>query len=309
MLEGVAKGDLKLSKNINKYLDMCLKCGKCTKFCPSGIDAVKIFNIAKSEYSKNKFSGKIIKLLQNLIKYIPSRKTNFHNYENGTKLIYFRGCVNNILPNTDKYIKKIFKNTPLNIITPDFQCCGLPYLSEGNIEGFIKSANHNAQILKQDYDYLVTDCVSCEDTILNYHKYIKNFEIPNSKSINWGDIIAENNLKFKFKKPVKVTFHKPCHLKNDEFFEKIMQNSQNAEYIKMDNYDECCGCAGSFILKNRELSKELSRKKALNIANTNAEYVITTCPACIIGLKQGLHLINSKVKVVNLLEFLAKSEM
>ena len=34
MLDGVLKGDLKLNKNINKYLDLCLKCDKCSNFCP-----------------------------------------------------------------------------------------------------------------------------------------------------------------------------------------------------------------------------------------------------------------------------------
>ena len=32
MLHGVTKGDLKLTKNINKYLDLCLKCGKCCRY-------------------------------------------------------------------------------------------------------------------------------------------------------------------------------------------------------------------------------------------------------------------------------------
>ena len=48
----------------------------------------------------------------------------------------------------------------------------------------------------------------------------------------------------------------------------------------------------------------------MNIQNTNADYVITSCPACIVGLKQGLMLIkNKKVKVVSLLEFLAKADV
>ncbi len=47
MLDGVVKKDLKMNKNINKYLDICLKCGKCTKFCPSSIDICKIFETAK----------------------------------------------------------------------------------------------------------------------------------------------------------------------------------------------------------------------------------------------------------------------
>lgn len=82
------------------------------------------------------------------------------------------------------------------------------------------------------------------------------------------------------------------------------------EYVKCEDYDNCCGLAGSFTLKNRDLSKEISKQKALNIQNTNADYVITSCPACIVGLKQGLMLIkNKKVKVVSLLEFLAKADV
>ena len=74
----------------------------------------------------------------------------------------------------------------------------------------------------------------------------------------------------------------------------------------MKDYDTCCGFAGSFAIKNRQLSKEISKNKALNIQNTDADYVITSCPACILGLKLGLHQIkNNKAKVVSLLEFLS----
>ena len=68
MLDGVIKGDLKLNKNIEKYLDMCLKCGKCTNFCPSAIDVCKIFENAKYEYTKNTNLGKFIFFLES--KYI-----------------------------------------------------------------------------------------------------------------------------------------------------------------------------------------------------------------------------------------------
>ena len=32
MLNGVIKGDLKISEKINSYLDLCLKCGKCCTY-------------------------------------------------------------------------------------------------------------------------------------------------------------------------------------------------------------------------------------------------------------------------------------
>lgn len=52
MLDGVLKGDLKLNSNINKYLDLCLKCDKCSNFCPSSIDVCKILETAKYNYEK-----------------------------------------------------------------------------------------------------------------------------------------------------------------------------------------------------------------------------------------------------------------
>ena len=42
MLYGLLKKQLKMTKNLNKYLDLCLKCGACSKFCPSGLDVVEI---------------------------------------------------------------------------------------------------------------------------------------------------------------------------------------------------------------------------------------------------------------------------
>lgn len=318
MLHGVTKGDLKLSKNINKYLDMCLKCNKCSRFCPSSIDVCKILNTAKYEYAKNTLTGKliffaqskfifsnIIKILSCINKLINKTDKQYKKNETDITVLYFKGCVNQIFPSTDKYISKIFKKHPIKIITPDFECCGLPFLSEGNLERFEQAAKTNIKKMSLQYDYLITDCASCEDTLHNYPKYIEDYSFDQTKSINWGDLISNLNIKFKFNHPLKVTFHKPCHLKDDSFFEKIIKNCENIEYIKMKNYDDCCGLSGSFFIKNPRLSNELIKQKTKNIISSNADYVITSCPACLLGIKKGLWEAKSKTKAVSLLEFLA----
>lgn len=319
MLHGVTKGELELSPKINSYIDMCLKCEKCNVFCPSGIDVCSILNTAKYEYTKNTFNGKLIHLLfsrpifRTFIKICEGISKPFRpkikkkNNEQKTTVAYFKGCVNQIFPNTDKYLAKIFKNSDIEIVTPDFDCCGLPFLSEGEMERFIQGAKYNIAQLNFKYDYLIADCASCQSTISEYSKYIEDINFDN-KIHNWGDLIALKNLKFKFRKPVKITFHKPCHLKNDNFFKRIIDSCENVEYIEMEGYDDCCGFAGSFGIKNRELSKQLSQIKAKNIAKTNADYVITTCPACILGLKQGLFLEKNRTKVISLLEFLSMAD-
>lgn len=316
MLHGVTKGDLKLSKNMNKYFDMCLKCGKCNGFCPSGIDVCQILNVAKSEYVKTTIAGRVSEILlsHNVFSFVMSMFYNLskpfrHSLRKknaAIKVMYFKGCVNQINPMTDNYLHKIFKNISVDIIAPEFDCCGLPFLSEGNLERFEQAAYINSQFFNAQYDYLVTDCASCESTILDYPKYIEAKDVSD-KSINWGDLIAEKGIKFRFNKRIRVTFHKPCHLKSDAFFEEIIKNCDNVDYVKMEDYDSCCGFAGSFAVKNRAFSMQLSRQKAQNVKNINVDYVITTCPACVLGLKQGLIAIGSKTKVVSLLEFLSKA--
>lgn len=345
MLDGVLKGDLKLNRNINKYLDLCLKCDKCSNFCPSSIDVCKILETAKYNYEKNTLWGKFIffleskyvfgnllKLFKTLINPHPLREekqliaNEASNRDVGAeanklKLLYFKGCVNNIFPQTDKFLHKLFDNSDVEIIEKDFDCCGLPFLSSGNLERFEEVKKHNLELMNCDFDYILTDCASCESTLKGYFQPTRNDVGQKSPTydlslrateksvtipsfISLGELIANQNIKFKFEKPIKVTFHKPCHLENDDFWLKIIENCENVEYVKMKDYDECCGFSGEFAIKNHKISMQISKQKAQNAINTGADYVITTCPACVLGLKQGMLGIKKSPKVLSLSDFL-----
>lgn len=343
MLDGVLKGDLKLNKNIEKYLDMCLKCGKCKDFCPSDIDVCEILNTAKYECTKETLHGKIIKFLQsrlvfgNLIKWgkvftltriskfaslskkfypLPEVEVNSSAGEAGlkfTKLLYFKGCVNEILPNVANAFKKICSHlNNVEIIERDFECCGLPFLSSGNLERYEEVKKHNLELMNCEFDYILTDCASCESTLKGYGS---NFTDPapenNAKRfLNAAEFLAEQKVKFSFKKPVKVTFHKPCHSENDDFLKKLIDKCENVEYIKMKDYDECCGFAGEFAIKNPKLSISLAKQKAENAYATGADYILTSCPACVLGLREGFLALGKKApKIMNVVEFLALAEI
>ena len=335
MLDGVLKGDLKLNKNINKYLDMCLKCDKCSSFCPSGIDVCKIFEAAKFEYAKNTFWGKIIFFLEskyvfgNILKFIMSlrgvRKHDVvitsNNNEIATShftnaprndvevatdlnLLYFKGCVGNVFPQTINLLKQL---PDINLIEKDFDCCGIPFLSSGNLERYEEVKAHNLKIIDEcEFDYILTDCASCESTLKGYINHTNHFShgVSEYKFLNLGELLVRNNVKFKSEKPVKVTFHKPCHLKNSDFVKQLFKNCENIEYVEMKNFDDCCGFAGEFAIKNHKLSVDISKKKAKNIIETGADIVVTTCPSCIMGLKQGLFGVKNAPKVLSLSEFL-----
>ena len=147
---------------------------------------------------------------------------------------------------------------------------------------------------------------------LVYRDYLADPTPENNSKffLNAAEFLAEQKVKFSFKKPVKVTFHKPCHLENDDFLKKLIDKCENVEYIKMKDYDECCGFAGEFAIKNPKLSISLAKQKAENAYATGADYILTSCPACVLGLREGFLALGKKApKIMNVVEFLALAEI
>ena len=320
MLDGVLKGDLSINKNINKYLDLCLKCNKCKDFCPSSIDVCRIFACAKNEYLKNSFEGKIIKIFQsklifdNILNIGEKFSSLFRkkiNKQGKIKILYFKGCVNRIYPKVENATKKVLENFDIELIETDFSCCGMPFLSSGNLERFEQVAMHNISLMNGNFDYIMTDCASCEYILGQYRKYFKDIKLP--QIINIGNLLLklldEENKTIVLNQKTKVTFHKPCHLENIDFLQPLLTRCKNVEYIEMEGYYDCCGFAGEFAIKNFKISKEISKQKIKNALATNTDYIISMCPACNLGLLEGFIMnkksLNNSPKILNIVEYLA----
>jgi len=389
MLGGIIKGDLELNKNVNKYLDMCLKCNACKDFCPSDIDARKIFLTAKAEYFNKARNSKFIRILNselvfnlflncarittntyrflrldklarifypilskfelgkkvilanefikvknndNIFSLLPFPFSQKQQATNSNKIVYFKGCVNECInPRTKIATENILKQMGVNVINANFQCCGVPFLSGGNVEQFIKQAEFNLKQIPDDFanefDFFLTDCASCQNAFKEYENYINDEKLLeklkkiNEKSINVVDFVVKNAKSFEFdfeahskqnlnrqsrlgflpqqheannvlnapqseKKP-SFTFHKPCHLEDLSFLSEFLAKAKNVEYIEMKDFDKCCGFSGEFAIKNPEISQQISAEKAQNALKTNADYILTSCPACLLGLLQG----------------------
>lgn len=372
MLNGIIKGDLKLNKNVNKYLDMCLKCNACKDFCPSNINAREIFLAAKSDYFKLDTSAKLISLFQSktvftstlklfklasqtyrmlrIDKLLPRFYPMFlkmgdvgktiilanefvgltphpnplpqearDNKRLNMKIIYFKGCVNEFInPSVKNAAENILKRLGIDILETNFDCCGMPFLSCGNAEQFKKQAVFNLSQIPDDIDFFLTDCASCQDAFREYRKVIqdeillKKLDNIIEKSININEFLANKIKRIEFKEKKSITFHKPCHLENTDFLTKIFKKSQNVEYIEMEEFDKCCGFSGAFALNNPRISSEISKKKAKNALSTNSDFILTSCPSCVLGLTQGLIenlKPNEKLpKVLNFTEFLAQAD-
>lgn len=315
MLEGVLHGKLKMSKVINRYLDLCLKCGKCTQFCPSDIDVVDVIVSAKSEYFKSHSFERVKTFFQKYFIFglIPRiirtfiRPTKSQIFEK--KVLYFGGCGSKL--KGDKALVKLMNSIGIEVVNPLFHCCGVPYFVRGDLKEFCNSIKSYVKILKKyNIREVVTTCASCEKSLKDYIKWVgvniseEDIEIlKNVKVKNIYEYLREQKIQLALKKRVKVTCHKPCNINNFEDIEWLLKNTENLEYAEMQGFDECCGLNGLSKINEYKIMKNIFNKKKKNIQNTQASYVLTSC----LGCETALRLYSfGQYKVCDLIEFLAK---
>ncbi len=308
MLDGLLKGDLKMTKTINHYLDLCLKCGACSKFCPSGIDIVDIIAAAKAEYFKTHKFEKVISFFQKKIvfKFIPNFLSIFHFKQTSKtldkKVLYFGGCGSKI--KGDKAVIKLLNSIETEVINPKFSCCGISLFMRGDLESFQNSINNYINTLKKyDIKEVVTTCASCEKTLKDYVRWCEDEETKaflNTITVkNIYEYLADKH--FSLKKPVSVTYHKPCN--TSIYPEQILKNTENLTYIEMKDFDKCCGLNALAKFKKYKITSKIFAQKHKNIKSTGVKYVLTSCLGCEAALKAYSF---GAYKVVDLADFLAE---
>lgn len=259
---------------------------------------------------------KKIKLLKSFlkIKIKPLRKVS--NSKKNLKAIYFKGCINNYVnPSAANAVLKVLDNTDVEVIEPDFYCCGLPLKSSGDFENYKKLAMENLDKLPEDFDYIIFDCQSCKSTFSNYTQLLEGEYKDKAAKIAEKCVSIYELLEIIGYKPKKqwkkydITCHYPCHTRfsqDKNIIKNLIEKIPNIQFIEAQNADSCCGAAGSFIFSQKKLSQKISEIKAQDIINTKAQIVLTTCPSCYLGLQQGLIAKKSNIKVMQLIEFLAQ---
>lgn len=277
-LSGYEKSDLNEAE-IKKDLKICLNCSKCESNCPSKVKTTSIFAYKNAILNPSKFSQRLLlltKLLPIKILYFINlfKKTPQNHFE--SNVLYFKGCTA-CAQHKKTYLDEILYN-------PNFSCCGLPYLTCGDIKNYTKVRKKNIELIK-NARLVVFDCASCKSSV---EKYEELNEEDKKKLIFMVDL--ENKFRLKEKSKYKnktITFHKPCHLSKDDFekVEKFLLSIDGINYKKLDNIESCCGFGGSYFLYHPIIALKIALKKARDIKNTKADLILTACPSCTLGLR------------------------
>ncbi len=234
------------------------------------------------------------------------RGKTFKAEEEKMRLLFFTGCMIDVFyGNTGKSVIKVLNRLGYTVIVPkDIKCCGAPHLYHGNHEAFETLKEHNIkEIEKYEFDGIVVACPTCGGALVE--DYRKDWKV-----YSFTELLSDERIKFKGQGE-KVTVHVPCHFytamkRNPNLFYKTLEKVENAEVVKAEKAQSCCGFAGLFSIKNPELSTEIQREKMLDFKKTEADCIVTECPGCVLQLRDGVKKFKNKQEVKHIADYLAE---
>lgn len=237
------------------------------------------------------------------------------------RLGYFVGCGMDIINHyAAKATFRLLRKAAKTVVVLDNCCCGLPAWSYGDLQSAQKLAEKNLRIPSWDEcDMIVTDCSSCASHLKrmpeifekNDERYIKAKNMA-SRVQDFVEFMAnEKPLTRHLSAKIAVTYHDPCHASRGQSLigqpREILKKNPGVEFREMEEADWCCGGAGAYAFSHFDLAQNVLSRKIDNIRKTEANLVVTSCPACIMHLNFGLRKHGMNMKVCHISEIMDDS--
>jgi Fe-S oxidoreductase len=223
------------------------------------------------------------------------------------KVGFFSGCnLDFVFPQTSENVVKVLQDAGAAVVFPPEQsCCGKPAIGLGDRDTGRKIALQNiAAFEKEDVDVIVCACPTCTETLTTTYQTlfrddpaqldrVKAFscKVREFTSLVAGLYEKQGRLAPQPGKE-KITYHDSCHMKRGLGIYKepraLLDSIKGVQFVEMDRCDKCCGMAGAFGVKYKEISMPLLDEKIDNIKNTGAKTVAVACPACMMQIGGGL---------------------
>ncbi|MDH4359912.1 MAG: FAD-binding oxidoreductase [Nitrospirota bacterium] len=219
---------------------------------------------------------------------------------------YFHGCAANYFDDgVGDAVIGLLADHGVKVALPPQRCSGTPIETYGLRDLVKDGARDNLAHLAQ-FETVITSCASCT---LSLKDYVKLFQGEPEEAVaidlqkrvkHISEFLVDrggrstqppNSPVSGNEKLPKVTYHSSCHLRAagvSQAPRELLSSLTDLEFVEMQDADRCAGGAGTYMVKNYETSQEIFQRKKRAIQQSGAQVVATSCPACMIQLKNGL---------------------
>nr|WP_240762291.1 (Fe-S)-binding protein [Paenibacillus thalictri] len=106
------------------------------------------------------------------------------------------------------------------------------------------------------------------------------------------------------------TYQDSCHLRNvmrsANAPRNLMSRVEHAKFVELKQSDRCCGSAGIYNLIQAEMSGQILDHKMEHVKDTQASYLLTSNPGCLLQMKLGIEKeqMSGQMQAVHIVDFL-----
>jgi glycolate oxidase iron-sulfur subunit len=233
------------------------------------------------------------------------------------RVAFFVGCVADAMfrPTHWATLRVLQQNGCDVFIPPEQGCCGAIHYHAGDSRGARRMADANLVAFELDrYDAIVVNHGGCGAMMKEY-------------GLHWRDGLQPHREKFAAKvKDINefldslgmvppagrieavATYHDACHLGHAQGImaapRRLLAKIPGLELRDLPESGICCGSAGTYNLREAEMSDRLSARKIENILSTGARIVLASNAGCLLQIQREVRQRKLPLRVMHPMELL-----
>ena len=235
------------------------------------------------------------------------------------RVAFLGGCMANIcFARLNEATVRVLRKNGCEVSIPEAQtCCGALHVHAGLAEDARTLARQNIDaLLEGDFDAIITNAAGCGSTLKEYGELLEHDPVYAEKARQFAARVRDvteflDSIELNTdmaRQNVVATYQDSCHLVHGQKIRvaprNLLARVPGLELREMPLSDVCCGSAGIYNVQHTDMSLALLRKKMDAVNGTQAEWIVTANPGCMLQLEAGARKFGQKQKVAHVVEML-----
>ncbi|MBA2513716.1 MAG: 4Fe-4S dicluster domain-containing protein [Solirubrobacterales bacterium] len=234
------------------------------------------------------------------------------------------GCAQQVLePDIGWATLRVLARNGIETVIPSGQvCCGSLAMHTGASEQAKPLALRNLAWFPDDVDAIVTNAAGCGSGMKEYGLLLKG--TPHQEEAERfaervvdvsvyldGVGLSEGAGAPRLPAPTKVAYHDACHLAHAQGVRSapraLLESIVNLELVEPDEWEICCGSAGTYNVEKPGTAAELGKRKAENLLATGADLIATGNIGCMTQVQNHLSALGHQLEVLHTVQLLDRA--
>jgi glycolate oxidase iron-sulfur subunit len=224
---------------------------------------------------------------------------------------FLSGCLmNTAFSDVHSHTATVLESVGKTIQMPKGQiCCGALHAHNGYLNEAKKMAEINILAFEEGNAPILTNSAGCGAMMKHYPNLFKEGSLWHTRATrvakrvcDLSEFLTDSNFAPTRKFNARLTYQDACHLEHGQKIKaqpRALLRRAFTEVVEL-NSPECCGSAGIYNLLQPDWSEEFLKLKVEAIRKSQAEFVVTANPGCLLQLQYGLKQSGVKATAIHL---------